>query len=54
MSPATRWGVLFLALVDNSLNLLGLTYYTITVVKGGVILTAALTDALRNKLFTAA
>jgi ribose/xylose/arabinose/galactoside ABC-type transport system permease subunit len=45
----TVFGVLFLALVDNSLNLLGLTIYTITMVKGGVILAAALTDALRNK-----
>jgi ribose transport system permease protein len=46
----TVFGVLFLALVDNSLNLLGLNFYTITMVKGGVILLAALTDALRNKL----
>jgi ribose/xylose/arabinose/galactoside ABC-type transport system permease subunit len=46
----TVFGVLFLALVDNSLNLLGLTFYTITMVKGGVILAAALTDAVRNKL----
>jgi ribose/xylose/arabinose/galactoside ABC-type transport system permease subunit len=45
----TVFGVLFLALVDNSLNLLGLTFYTITMVKGGVILAAALTDAVRNK-----
>jgi ribose transport system permease protein len=46
----TVFGVLFLALVDNSLNLLGLTFYTITMVKGAVILAAALTDSLRNKL----
>jgi len=45
----TVFGVLFLALVDNSLNLLGLHFYTITMIKGGVILAAALTDALRNK-----
>ena len=45
----TVFGVLFLALVDNSLNLVGLNFYTITMVKGGVILAAALTDALRNK-----
>ena len=50
----TVFGVLFLALVDNSLNLLGLTFYTITMVKGGVILAAALTDALRNKLLAQA
>jgi ribose/xylose/arabinose/galactoside ABC-type transport system permease subunit len=49
----TVFGVLFLALVDNSLNLLGLTFYTITMVKGGVILAAALTDALRNKFLAA-
>lgn len=46
----TVFGVLFLALVDNSLNLLGLTFYTITMVKGAVILAAALMDSLRNKL----
>jgi len=45
----TVFGVLFLALVDNSLNLLGLNFYTVTMVKGGVILLAALLDALRNK-----
>ena len=46
----TVFGVLFLALVDNSLNLLGLNFYTVTMVKGGVILAAAMLDALRNKL----
>lgn len=45
----TVFGVLFLALLDNSLNLLGLNFYTITMVKGGVILAAALTDTWRNK-----
>ena len=45
----TVFGVLFLALVDNSLNLLGLNFYTVTMVKGGVILAAALLDALRNR-----
>lgn len=50
----TVFGVLFLALVDNSLNLLGLNFYTITMVKGGVILAAALTDALRNKFLASA
>ncbi|MEK7781830.1 MAG: ABC transporter permease [Verrucomicrobiota bacterium] len=45
----TVFGVLFLALVDNSLNLLGLNFYTVTMVKGGVILAAALLDAMRNK-----
>jgi ribose/xylose/arabinose/galactoside ABC-type transport system permease subunit len=46
----TVFGVWFLALVDNSLNLLGLTFYTITMVKGGVILGAALLDAARTRI----
>ncbi|MBN8246627.1 MAG: ABC transporter permease [Verrucomicrobia bacterium] len=50
----TVFGVLFLSLVDNSLNLLGLTFYNITMIKGGVILGAALMDALRNRLLAAA
>ncbi len=50
----TVFGVLFLALVDNSLNLVGLNFYTITMVKGGVILAAALTDAVRNKFLASA
>jgi len=45
----TVFGVLFLALVDNSLNLIGLTFYTITMVKGALILAAALLDVLRAK-----
>jgi ribose/xylose/arabinose/galactoside ABC-type transport system permease subunit len=45
----TVFGVLFLALVDNSLNLLGLTFYTIMMVKGGVILAAALVDTAGNR-----
>jgi ribose/xylose/arabinose/galactoside ABC-type transport system permease subunit len=45
----TVFGVLFLALVDNSLNLVGLNFYTITMVKGGLILSAALLDVLRTK-----
>ena len=48
----TVFGVLFLALVDNSLNLLGLKFHTIMTVKGGVILLAALTDSLRNRFLT--
>ena len=50
----TLFGVLFLALVDNSLNLLGLSFYTVTMIKGGVILGAALLDAMRNKLWETA
>ncbi len=46
----TLFGVLFLKLIDNSLNLLDLSYFTIMMVKGGVILFAACMDALRNKV----
>lgn len=45
----TVYGVLFLALIDNSLNLLGITFFFITMIKGAVILVAALLDALRNR-----
>ncbi len=45
----TLSGVLFLKLVDNSLNLLNLSLFTITMVKGGVILLAAVLDALRTR-----
>lgn len=44
----TLFGVLFIKLIDNSLNLLGLSYFAVTMVKGGVILLAALMDSLRN------
>jgi ribose/xylose/arabinose/galactoside ABC-type transport system permease subunit len=46
----TLFGVLFLKLIDNSLNLLNLSIFAITMVKGAVILFAALMDALRNRL----
>jgi ribose/xylose/arabinose/galactoside ABC-type transport system permease subunit len=49
----TVFGVLFLALIDNSLNLIGLTFYTITMVKGGVILAAAVLDSVRNRMLIA-
>ncbi|MEJ7709380.1 MAG: hypothetical protein WKF84_05865 [Pyrinomonadaceae bacterium] len=39
-----------MTLIDNSLNLLGLSYFVIMIVKGAVILLAALLDALRYKL----
>lgn len=48
----TVFGVLFLTLIDNSLNLLNLSHFTIMIVKGGVILFAAMLDAIRNKLLT--
>ncbi|MBI5384991.1 MAG: ABC transporter permease [Verrucomicrobia bacterium] len=46
----TFFGVLFLKLIDNSLNLLDLSYFTIMMVKGAVILFAALMDTARTKL----
>jgi ribose/xylose/arabinose/galactoside ABC-type transport system permease subunit len=49
----TVFGVLFLTLIDNSLNLMDLSYFAIMIVKGGVILFAALLDSLRNRLLTA-
>jgi ribose/xylose/arabinose/galactoside ABC-type transport system permease subunit len=48
----TLFGVLFIKLIDNSLNLLNLSLFAITMVKGGVILLAALLDALRNRMLT--
>lgn len=45
----TFFGVLLLALIDNSLNLLNLSYFTIMMAKGGVILLAALSDTLRTR-----
>jgi ribose/xylose/arabinose/galactoside ABC-type transport system permease subunit len=45
----TFFGVLLLTLIDNSLNLLNLSYFTIMMAKGGVILLAALLDTLRTR-----
>jgi ribose transport system ATP-binding protein len=45
----TVFGVMFLSLVDNSLNLLNLSHFTIMMVKGGIILLAAVLDAMRNR-----
>lgn len=42
------FGVLFIKLLDNSLNLLDLSFFVIMMVKGGVILIAALLDSWRN------
>lgn len=49
----TFFGVLFLTLLDNALNLLGLSHFSIMMVKGAVILLAALLDSLRNRWFNA-
>jgi ribose/xylose/arabinose/galactoside ABC-type transport system permease subunit len=45
----TLSGVLLLSLIDNSLNLLNLSHFTIMMAKGGVILLAALLDAWRHQ-----
>jgi ribose transport system permease protein len=45
----TLFGVLFIKLIDNSLNLLSLSLAAITMVKGSVILLAAFLDALRTR-----
>ncbi|MBI4580524.1 MAG: ABC transporter permease [Planctomycetes bacterium] len=46
----TVFGVLFITLVDNSLNMLGLSYFKIVMAMGGVILMAALIDAARHRI----
>lgn len=43
-------GVLFFTLLSNSLNMLNLSFYTVNIVKGGVILLAALIDVTRTRL----
>jgi len=50
----TVCGVLLFALIDNSLNLMGLEYYTIWTVKGLVILGAAALDLLRARVLAGA
>ncbi len=45
----TFFGVLFLTVLDNALNLLGLSQFSITMTKGAVILLAAVLDAVRNR-----
>lgn len=44
------FGVLFLSVVDNGLQLLGLSLSSVYAIKGGVILFAAVTDAVRHQL----
>ena len=46
----TVFGVLFITVIDNSLNMQRLSYFVIMIVKGAVILLAALIDAWRNRL----
>ncbi len=45
----TVYGVLFLSLLSNGLNLLNLSDFLITIIKGAVILAAALADVGRTK-----
>ncbi len=46
----TVFGVLFFVLLGNTLNLLSLSFFTVTIVKGAVILFAALLDVTRVRL----
>lgn len=49
----TLGGVLFIKLLDNSLNLLNVSFFAITMVKGGVVLAAALLDSTRRRMLEA-
>jgi ribose transport system permease protein len=49
----TVFGVLFIALLDNSLNLMGLSNFAVLTVKGAVILAAALLDSVRSRAVAA-
>jgi len=42
-------GVLFLSVLDKSLQLLGLSLFLVLAIKGGAILVAAITDAVRRR-----
>jgi ribose transport system permease protein len=44
------YGVLFFVILDNSLNKMPLEFYSIDIIKGCVILMAALLDALRTRI----
>ena len=46
----TFFGVLFFVLLSNTLNLMNLSSFQVDMVKGGVILGAALLDVFRNRL----
>lgn len=50
----TFFGVLFFVLLSNTLNLMNLSTFHIDMVKGGVILMAALLDVVRTRLLRAA
>jgi ribose/xylose/arabinose/galactoside ABC-type transport system permease subunit len=46
----TVFGVLFLVILDTSMKLLGASLFAIFIIKGGVILLAAMIDTLRNRI----
>jgi ribose/xylose/arabinose/galactoside ABC-type transport system permease subunit len=46
----TVLGALFITLLDNGLNLMGLSSFSVLMVKGAVILAAALVDAARERV----
>jgi len=48
----TVLGVLFITLVDNTLNLTGVSNFAVLIAKGGVILMAALLDTVRTRYAT--
>lgn len=48
----TVFGVLFLSIIDKSLQLLGLSQFWVFAIKGAVILSAAVADAARNRFLT--
>lgn len=48
----TLYGVLFFTIMANALNLLNLSFYTINIVKGSVILAAAIIDVQRIKILS--
>jgi ribose/xylose/arabinose/galactoside ABC-type transport system permease subunit len=52
--PGTIQGVFFITLIDTSLNWFNRSNFTIAMVKGSVILLAALLDALRRRLLSRA
>jgi ribose/xylose/arabinose/galactoside ABC-type transport system permease subunit len=47
---AAVYGVLFFVVLDNSLNKMPLEFYSIDIIKGGVILLAALLDSFRTRI----
>lgn len=48
----TVFGVLFLVILDTSMKLLGASLFAIYIIKGSVILLAAMMDTLRNRIMT--